>query len=183
MGRGRKRKDGPREPNGRLNRATVKNARRELNRAVNAVGAAEATRLRDAAVIGMRDRVWGTVLGQLFLAGAIAARQFEAGRRWDALHARYGHAIGARPVRSAALQRGSQAAAVDPDSHEGCEVAANDADVVGEFRSAHAVLRARSSIELQTRLLSEGLGETPAGVEPLDLALQGLDLLANHWGI
>jgi hypothetical protein len=71
---GRKREDGEREPNGRLSRTTKKQ--------IEAKNPNEMKRLRDAAILGMRDPLWGTELGRLFLRNRIDEVQFEAGKRW-----------------------------------------------------------------------------------------------------
>ena len=66
-----------REPNGRLSRATKVE--------IDARSPAEVKRLRDAAILGMRDPLWGTELGRLFLRNRITPQQFEAGKRWRSL--------------------------------------------------------------------------------------------------
>lgn len=71
---GRKREQGEREPNGRLSRATKKQ--------IEAKNPNEMKRLRDAAILGMRDPLWGSEIGRLFLRGRIDEVQFEAGKRW-----------------------------------------------------------------------------------------------------
>lgn len=71
---GRPAEEGIREPSGRLSRS----AKRELGPdSVN-----EIVRMRAAALAGMRDPIWGTQLGRLFLTSKITAQQFRAGRQW-----------------------------------------------------------------------------------------------------
>lgn len=74
---GRPPEEGIREPNGRLSRAAQK--------IVGADSVGEIKRLREAALSGMRDRLWGTQLGRLWLEGKITPQQFRAGRQWDEL--------------------------------------------------------------------------------------------------
>lgn len=180
---GRKRLQGAREPNGRLSRTVSNEGRRSLDRFVNAVPAAEAKRLRDLAVAGIRERIWGSTLGQLFVTNTITASQFEAGRRWDELHRKYGFAIDARPVRSATLTRGANAVAADPNSDEGWAITERDMGIIWEFRAAHKVLKDRPAIEMRMRALCEGMGQQPDSLADLQMAVQGLDLLAKHWGV
>lgn len=74
---GRPPEEGIREPNGRLSRAAQK--------VVGGDSVGEIKRLREAALAGMRDRLWGTQLGRLWLEGKITPQQFRAGRQWDEL--------------------------------------------------------------------------------------------------
>lgn len=74
---GRPPEEGIREPNGRLSRAAQK--------IVGADSVGEIKRLREAALSGMRDRLWGTQLGRLWLEGKITPHQFRAGQQWEAL--------------------------------------------------------------------------------------------------
>lgn len=74
---GRPPEEGIREANGRLSRAA--------KQIVGADSVGEIKRLREAALSGMRDPLWGTQLGRLFLEGKIVAAQFRAGRQWGEL--------------------------------------------------------------------------------------------------
>ena len=61
-------------------------------------------RLTDAAVAGLRDASWGTMLGRIYLAGKISAGEYSAGRRWAALVAEYAVACqGPRPPKTVLL--------------------------------------------------------------------------------
>lgn len=74
---GRKAQTGLREPNGRLSRA----ARKELGQEnVN-----EIRRAREMAIAGVRDPIWGTQIGRLFLGKQVTPEQFGAARRWAEL--------------------------------------------------------------------------------------------------
>ena len=87
---GRPRKDGPREPNGRLDRAEGKRS---------AVRTATEARQRlfglPAAVASQPDAM--TVLGRLKLAGEVSPDQADAARRYQELRVRYQRAIGVTP--------------------------------------------------------------------------------------
>lgn len=74
---GRPPEEGIREPSGRLSRAAKK--------VVGADSVNEIRRLREAALSGMRDPLWGTQIGRLFLEGKVTAAQFRAGRQWGEL--------------------------------------------------------------------------------------------------
>ena len=65
----------------------------------------EISRLRDAALAGMKDPIWGTQLGILHLSGKLTSSQLAAGKRWGELARDYSAAVGApRAPRSAALE-------------------------------------------------------------------------------
>jgi len=97
-----------REPNGRPQRERYESP-------------AEVRRLRDAALIGMRDPEWGTELGRLFLAGKLTAEEFAAGRHWAKLAAGYRTAMQSPSPDPKALDMdgGARGASADPDSEEG----------------------------------------------------------------
>ena len=102
---------------------------------------AEVTRLRDAALAGMRDSVWGTSLGRLFLSGHITATQFSAGKRWAELSAKYSVACGGpKPARSAALDPDGGSPA-DPDSLQGRREARRHGLTVERYLAASKVLK------------------------------------------
>ena len=81
----------------------------------------EISRLRDAALAGMKDPIWGTQLGILHLSGKLTSSQLAAGKRWAELAADYSAATQSpKPPRSVALEA-SAGSAVDPDSAKGRE--------------------------------------------------------------
>ena len=49
----------------------------------------EARRLVDAAAAGLRDQVWGTAVGQLYLSGKTTSAQFATAKRWAEMVANY----------------------------------------------------------------------------------------------
>ena len=88
-----------REPNGQ--------PKRSLNRESAGPSPTEISRLRDAALAGMKDPIWGTQLGILHLSGKLTNSQLAAGKRWAELARDYSAAVGApRAPRSGRL--GSQ---------------------------------------------------------------------------
>jgi hypothetical protein len=164
-----------REPNGRLQRPSAA--------VTNAVSPAEIRRLRDAALVGMRDHEWGTELGRLFLQDEIEPVEFEAGKRWGRLVEAYHRATGAPPVRSMAFDRAPRSAQVDPESEEGQAQAAADRAIAEDMREAHAVLMsAGMRAERAVRQICEER-EASVSVVGLDNLRAGLRWLAKHWGI
>jgi hypothetical protein len=158
-----------REPNGRHQRES-----REAS-------PTEVRRLRDAALRGMRDPEWGTELGRLFLQREITAAMYAAGRRWAQDAAKWRHAIGAFPVRTAAFERG-HSHPPDPDSPQGQEQAKRDRDAAERFFDAQAVLVATGSgAERAVQALCER-DEAPTFVD-LICARAGLSALATHYGL
>jgi hypothetical protein len=137
----------------------------------------EVVRLRDAALVGMRDRVWGTTLGRLFLTGKITAGQFAAGKHWARLAADYAEAVQApRGMRTAALDP-EGGTPPDPDSPKGQKQAAKAADAIADYDEAFVVLeRYRWPIAAVVVAVCER-GQVPVGwAELLDLR-RGLSAL------
>lgn len=188
---GRKRKEGIREPNGRLKRET-RQAAKATAKDMGGVSPGQIKRLRDMALAGVRDSIWGTVLGQLFLTNAITASQFEAGKRWANLHRLYLRAIECRTVKTGYLPVASEVVMEPENSRRLRDSMDMDESVedralrhMEAYDGALKVFRtyAHPDAEGVTRALCEGNGMTPAsGVEML-MALHGLQLLANHWNI
>jgi hypothetical protein len=158
-----------REPNGRHQRESREPSPTELRR------------LRDAALRGLRDPEYANELGWLFAQHKITAEMYGAGRRWAQDAAKWRHAIGAFPVRTAALERGHSHPA-DPDSPEGQEQARRDRDAAERFFDAQAVLVATGSgAERAVQALCER-DEAPSFVD-LICARSGLSALATHYGL
>jgi len=139
----------------------------------------EVSRLRDAALAGMRDSVWGTSLGRLFLAGDITATQFSAGKRWAELSAKYSVACGGpKPARSAALDPDGGSPA-DPDSLQGRREARRARQTVESYLTASKVLKGMgAATEAAVRDVCDR-DLHPVGVIHLR---GGLSALAALWG-
>lgn len=161
-----------REPNGRPQR-------------VNLPPSSEVKRLRDAALSGMRDPMWGTELGRLHLVGKIDARQFAAGKHWGELASKYSQAMqGPCPDPKAVnFDRGAGGQQIDPDSHEGRKEARRHARSVQSFIDAHVALKATSvASERLVRLVCER-NEMLAGYGDFMALSCGLITLADFWGL
>lgn len=111
---GRKRKTGPREPNGRLVRA-------DRNDGPAPVVVA---RIRAGLLRAATDPALGTLYGVMMLRGEIGPAEYDAARALDHALTDYRRAIGARTIRSAALEPSAPGAGADPLSEAG-QVAAN----------------------------------------------------------
>lgn len=95
---GRKRKQGEREPNGRI--------ARDFRRQLDGPAPGDVRRLRDAALRGLRDAEWGTEPGRLYLVGRLTEARYAALKRVGQVWAAYHWALGI------ALPRGSYAALI-----------------------------------------------------------------------
>src|SRR5579864_4929424 len=89
MAKGRKRKPGPRQPNGELR-----------DKPQRGVSPSAAMRLIEMAAANAADQRCGTPLGRMLLAGEISPPIFDAGERYARLRAR-ADAIDGIPPRSA----------------------------------------------------------------------------------
>ena len=121
---GRKRKAGPREPNGRIVRA---------GRAPAPPPVALA-RIRAGLIKAANDPALGTVYGIMYLQGEITPEQYGAATTLDAARAAYQRAIDARPLRSASLEPAGKAAEADPLSEAGQVAVARDMAAVDRYR-------------------------------------------------
>jgi hypothetical protein len=161
-----------REPNGRIQRAPQLPAPSEVKR------------LRDAALAGMRDPLWGTEIGRLYLAGKITSTMFAAGKRWAELATQYSQAL-CSPCpdpKAISLERAG-GSAIDPDSPDGRKEARRHARAVASFIDAHASLKTHGcAAERLVRSTCER-GETIIGHQDLIALAGGLDRLANFWGL
>src|SRR6516165_7253898 len=94
--RGRPRKSGVREPNGRLSRAAAKTLRRQVEDEIRPEGLISPLEIRRfwvKAAGQARLEAFGTPVGQLMLMGKIDEVQYSAARAWNKLAARYRLAV------------------------------------------------------------------------------------------
>lgn len=175
---GRPAQEGIREPSGRLSRS----ARKEIG----ADSVAEIRRVRAAAMAGMRDPIWGSELGRLFLSGKINAEQFRAGRQWAHLVARWraihcGPKINPKPGLAALFRVGgptSEGPTVTDtiaDQREAAVTGLID-EVLDSFPrgpSDPALVALRECCELDV---------APVGYGGMLLLNDGLNHLAGMWG-
>lgn len=157
-----------REPNGRPQR-------------VKESAPAEVKRLRDSALREVRHAEWGTELGRLYLSDKITEAMYAAGKWWAEQAKKFQAAIGAFPVRSAALEPGRGGTQADPDSPEGQKIAKREANQAEIFFDAHAVLVQTGCESVVRRVCEEN--ESPCGLNELLSVKRGLSVLADHRGL
>ncbi len=141
-------------------------------------------RLTSAAVAGMHDPEWGTVIGRLYLEGKLTSREYAAGKRWAAVWAEYCIATGypSPDPRSLVIGAPTRSEPPDPESHAGAAEARRAKRARKRFEEAHAVLlKCGMQAESATRKLCEGIGQTPTGNEQFLHAKRGLESLARLW--
>lgn len=138
----------------------------------------EVTRLRDAALAGLRDPVWGSTLGWLFLSGKVSAVQFAAGKRWVELAADYSAACcGPKQVRSAKLDPAG-GTSPDPDSPKGLREARRHVLAVEQYLEGSELLkRLGGAAAVAVRNVCEQ-GRMPVGFGELLALRRGLAVLA-----
>jgi len=101
----------------------------------------EVVRLRDAALMGLRDSIWGSTLCWLFLTGKIDGAMFAAGKHWLRLVADYDEAcLAPREPGTVALDPEGGTPA-DPDSPRGRRQARRHVFAVEDYEQALAVLK------------------------------------------
>jgi hypothetical protein len=143
----------------------------------------EIVRLRDAALAGLRDPIWGTTLGRLYLAGKLTSSQFAAGRRWAELVKVYASAcLSPRPPRSAKLERGD-GMAVDPDSAVGRREARRHVQAVESYIAASEILKHAG--ETPRRAVTDVVERDlyPVGQFQMAALHVGLSALATLWRV
>jgi len=162
-----------REPNGRAQRTAQLPAPSEVKR------------LRDAALAGMRDPLWGTEIGRLFLAGKITSTMFAAGKRWAELASQYSQALcsPAPDPKAISLERAPSSTSHDPDSPEGRKEARRHARAVASFVDAHIALKDHGPATARIVRATCERGETITGHQELIALTSGLDRLAQFWGL
>jgi hypothetical protein len=180
--RGRPRKIGAREPNGRISRAAAKALARQVQDEIRPTGLISPLEIRRfwvKAAGSARLEAFGTPIGQLLLFGKIDEAQYSAARAWARLAARYRLAIESpRKPMSAVLERVSSrsvgAAAAPGD--------AVDRAVIDRFYAARSVLLAQGwPVERTVSQCCEELGRAPVGHEELMRLREGLSALAKLW--
>lgn len=159
-----------REPNGRHQRG----------RGEREYPPTQVKRLRDAAMVGLRDPEWGTELGRLYLEGTITASMYAAGKDWREKAGKYVNSIGVFPIRSPSAEPGRGGSPPDPDSPEGQKQAAREANAMERFFEAHHVLLSAGKMaEGAVRRLCEH-NEGPCGMAELIALRNGLSALAER---
>lgn len=160
-----------REPNGRIQR-------------VKETAPTEVRRLRDAALAGMRDPLWGTELGRLYLVGKITTPMYAAGKRWGELSVKYSQALcSPSPDPKAICFDRSGGESPDPDSYEGRKEVRRHERAVASFIDAHVALKDVSMAASRVVRSMCERNEMLLGHEGLMALSTGLSTLAGFWGL
>ena len=141
----------------------------------------EVTRLRDAALAGMRDAVWSTPLGWLYLSGRLSGSQFAAGRRWATLARDYSEAQNGPKIPKSANLDPKGGTPPDPDSPAGLREARRETAVTHQYIAALALLHASGGPSRRAVANCCELGCMPDGMDSLNGLRRGLDVLAAFW--
>lgn len=148
--------------------------------------ASEVRRLRDAALAGMRDPLWGSQIGRLHMAGKISAEQLAAGKRWAERAALYRAAIESpSPDPKAMNFNSSTGSPIDPDSDRGQREIARHRAAINSFIDVHAALATMVNgrqIVGTVRSVCER-EEAPVGQEGIDHLCAGLTRIAEFYGL
>jgi hypothetical protein len=139
--------------------------------------------MRDAAASKMADPLWGTETGRLFLAGQLAASQFESARRWGRLVGEWYRATGSPLPYPPAPGGGHSHLGDDPpvDTRAGRVLRDARLAVIAEMTAAaNALGEAGSDAARAVRACCEA-NEVHVGHVGLINLRAGLDRLARHW--
>ena len=141
----------------------------------------EISRLRDAALAGMKDPIWGTQLGILHLSGKLTSSQLAAGKRWADLARDYSAACQSpRAPKSVDIEPGG-GSPIDPDSAKGLREARRHSQIVhGYLGSLEALKRTGEAPRLAVRDVCE-FNLFPVGSFQLAALRTGLQGLAAWW--
>jgi hypothetical protein len=101
----------------------------------------ETRRLRDAAVSGLRDAVWGSQLGRLHVTGALDASQLAAGKYWSELTSAYSVACRSPAGPRTVLLDAVGGQPIDPDTASGAKEIARHERATAAWIEGRDVLR------------------------------------------
>lgn len=137
--------------------------------------------MRLAALMGMRDAVWGSVLGYLYMSAKLTEEQFHAGDRWTMLARKY-HKVMQGPVdpRSVLLTR---VRAANSKMMESFSTQITDGVAREGYEQAMVAVRSstRGAARLKALIRVCELDLLPIGQEQVDDVRGALDVLKNHW--
>jgi hypothetical protein len=129
----------------------------------------------------MRDPVWATTLGYLYLAGKVTGSQFAAGKRWADLARDYSAASQSPKTPQSANLDPKGGTPPDPDSPTGAREARREAHVLHQYIAGLGIINlagapARRAVEAVCEQ-----GQVPAGHVQLEALGRGLSALAAFW--
>ena len=144
----------------------------------------EARRLAEAASSGLRQAVWSSQIGRLYVVGKISSSQFAAAERWASLVADYAVACQApsqpRSMMLDAVGRGGTPA--DPDSESGAREARRHQRATASYLDGrHALRLAGPTAErvVESVCIHD---QAPAGFDEMNALRSGLSALSTWWG-
>ena len=141
----------------------------------------EVSRLRDAALSGLKDAIWGSMLGQVYLRGKISGVQFAAGKRWADLARNYSLACQSpKEARSGNLNPAGGEPA-DPDSPQGLREAQQQAHTKHQYIAANAILHHAGEPARRAVMATCEHGIAPIGHDGLENLKVGLSAIAAFW--
>jgi hypothetical protein len=142
---------------------------------------AEVRRMAEAAQAGLRDAMWGTTIGRLYLTGKVSASEYGAAKRWVELVAGYSTACQSpQPPRTAVLDA-TGGTPIDPDSISGIKQARQHERATASYLPGrHALRLAGPTAERVVGDVVE-LGQAPAGQGELEALRTGLQSLSRWW--
>ena len=135
----------------------------------------------DAAAEGLRDPLWGSMIGRLHLNGKISSAELATAKHWARIVANYSAACcSPRPPRTVPLDA-IGGTPVDPDSATG------EREVRRHERASAAWLEGRNALRLAGRDAERVVDDVcaqdraPAGFDDLNALRAGLAALAALW--
>jgi hypothetical protein len=129
----------------------------------------------------MRDPVWATTLGYLYLSGKVTGSQFAAGKRWTDLARDYSAASQSpKQPRSANLDP-KGGTPPDPDSPAGLREARQHSQTVHQHLAALELLKLTGDATRRAVADTCELGRMPDGHDQLMALSRGLTVLAAFW--
>jgi hypothetical protein len=140
----------------------------------------EVVRLRDAALMGLREPEWGSSLGWLFLTGKINAAEFAAGKHWLVLATNYAHALQAPRQPGSAKLDAMGGTPPDPDSEAGRKEATREALAIERYVEALVVLKRYSAAVRNAVQACCEQNSVPGGIVELKCLRVGLGALAER---
>lgn len=164
-----------REKNGRAQRGVQRSGHAEL------MPPTEIRRLTEMAGAGLRDPMWGSMLGRIHLAGKISRAEFAAGKRWAELSAEYSVACQSPHLpRTTALDK-TGGTSIDPDSSAGIKEARRHARASAAYADGrHALRLAGPAAERAVEQICVH-DYVPTGFDELQALQSGLQALSAWW--
>jgi hypothetical protein len=138
-------------------------------------------RLFEAAADGLRDPIWASQLGRLFMAGKLTSADLAAAKRWVELVAAYSRACQSPRQPSTVLMDAAGGTPADPSSEVGIKEARRHEKDSANFVEGKDTLR-RAGLNVEGVVESVCLKDcAPAGFDELHDLKRGLQALSDCW--